>query len=84
MHLFGGTAMINIPGALYSFILSIISFIFLSIMGYYGLLIQTSKVKNFSSKKVNSKFRIYKFLVFSEVLAYTFYPPLSNCANRNL
>lgn len=46
MHLFGGTAMINIPGALYSFILSIIYFIFLSIVGYYGLLIQTSKVKN--------------------------------------
>ncbi|CAF3476500.1 unnamed protein product [Rotaria sordida] len=43
MHLFGGTAMINIPGALYSFILSIINFIFLSIIGYYGLLIDTSK-----------------------------------------
>ncbi|CAF3593816.1 unnamed protein product [Adineta steineri] len=43
MHLFGGTAMINIPGALYSFILSIIYFIFLSIIGYYGLLIDTSK-----------------------------------------
>ncbi len=47
MHLFGGTAMINIPGALYSFILSIISFLFLSIIGYYGLLIDTSKVNNF-------------------------------------
>jgi hypothetical protein len=45
MHLFGGTAMINIPGALYSFILSIISFIFLSVIGYYGLVIETSKVK---------------------------------------
>ncbi|CAF1038558.1 unnamed protein product [Rotaria sp. Silwood1] len=43
MHLFGGTAMINIPGALYSFILSIINFILLSIIGYYGLLIDTSK-----------------------------------------
>ncbi|CAF2415568.1 unnamed protein product [Rotaria sp. Silwood2] len=43
MHLFGGTAMINIPGALYSFILSIINFIILSIIGYYGLLIDTSK-----------------------------------------
>jgi hypothetical protein len=45
MHLFGGTAMINIPGALYSFLLSIIYFIFLSVIGYYGLLIETSKVK---------------------------------------
>lgn len=44
MHLFGGTAMINIPGALYSILLSIINFIFLSIVGYYGLLIHTSKV----------------------------------------
>ncbi|CAF3332288.1 unnamed protein product [Rotaria socialis] len=43
MHLFGGTAMINIPGALHSFLLSIINFIFLSIIGYYGLLIDTSK-----------------------------------------
>ncbi|UJR23518.1 hypothetical protein I4U23_026512 [Adineta vaga] len=43
MHLFGGTAMINIPGALYSFVLSILSWIFLSIIGYYGLVIETSK-----------------------------------------
>jgi hypothetical protein len=43
MHLFGGTAMVNIPGALYSFLLSIINFLFLSIIGYYGLLIETSK-----------------------------------------
>lgn len=44
MHLFGGTAMINIPGALYSFSLSIINWILLSIIGYYGLIIHTSKV----------------------------------------
>ncbi|CAF4204199.1 unnamed protein product [Rotaria magnacalcarata] len=43
MHLFGGTAMVNIPGALHSCLLSIINFIFLSIIGYYGLLIDTSK-----------------------------------------
>lgn len=42
MHLFGGTAMINIPGALYSFSLSIINWILLSIVGYYGLIIHTS------------------------------------------
>ncbi len=46
MHLFGGTAMVNIPGALYSFLLSIINFLLLSIIGYYGLLIEKSKVKN--------------------------------------
>ncbi|CAF0823891.1 unnamed protein product [Adineta ricciae] len=43
MHLFGGTAMINIPGALYSFLLSIVTWICLSIIGYYGLMIETSK-----------------------------------------
>ena len=46
MHLFGGTAMINIPGALYSVILSVANFLFLSIIGYYGLLIDTSKVRS--------------------------------------
>jgi len=45
MHLFGGTAMINIPGALYSFSLSIINWIVLSVIGYYGLIIHTSTVK---------------------------------------
>lgn len=45
MHLFGSTAMVNIPGALYSLSLSIINFLFLSVIGYYGLLIETSKVK---------------------------------------
>lgn len=44
MHLFGGTAMVNIPGALYSFLLSIICFIFLSVIGFFGLSIDTSKV----------------------------------------
>jgi Na+-driven multidrug efflux pump len=47
MHLFGGTAMINIPGALYSAALSLMNFLFLSIVGYYGLLIDTSKVRSF-------------------------------------
>ena len=46
MHLFGGTAMINIPGALYSFLLSIVTWICLSIIGYYGLMIETSKVSH--------------------------------------
>jgi hypothetical protein len=44
MHLFGGTAMINIPGALYSCVLSILTFIALSITGYYGLLLDNPKV----------------------------------------
>lgn len=46
MHFFGGTAMVNIPGALYSFSLSMINFLFLSVIGYYGVIIHTSKVKN--------------------------------------
>jgi hypothetical protein len=50
MHLFGGTAMVNIPGALYSFSLSIINLFLLSIIGYYGLLIHTSKVNNLIMK----------------------------------
>jgi hypothetical protein len=51
MHLFGGTAMVNIPGALYSFSLSIINCLLLSVIGYYGLLIHTSKVKDLMIEK---------------------------------
>ena len=45
MHFFGGTAMINIPGALYSLTTSTMNFALLSTLGYYGLPIDTSKVR---------------------------------------
>ena len=69
MHLFGGTAMVNIPGALYSCSLSIVHFLLLSVIGYYGLLIHTSKVKNFirDQEEFALRFRIgsySEYLVF--------------------
>ena len=58
MHLFGGTAMINIPGAIYSAMLSIGNFLLLSLIGYYGLTIDTAKVsdgQNFPSLRGNRR-----------------------------
>ena len=45
MHFFGGTAMINIPGALYSLSTSTMNFALLSTIGYYGLPTDISKVR---------------------------------------
>jgi hypothetical protein len=37
----------------------------------------------FWSKKVSSKFGVYKFLVFSEILGHNFNPPILNCTDRD-
>ena len=62
MHIFGGTAMISIPGALYSVFVSIVNCLFLSTIGYYGLLIDTSKVSLFNTFEILVKYQIDIYL----------------------
>jgi hypothetical protein len=38
--------------------------------------------KSKGSKKVSSKFEVYKFLVSSEILGHNFNPPILNYTNR--
>lgn len=60
--------MVNIPGALYSFFLSMINFLFLSVIGYYGVIIHTSKVKE--SVKIE---RLKKNFVFFRIICKVFF-----------
>ena len=70
MHLFGGTAMVNIPGALYSFSLSMINFLFLSIIGYYGVIIHTSKVKTSNDNEIMIRERDFLLGSYAEYFIF--------------
>ncbi len=53
------------------------------ILKVVGMDAELNSLSNGGSKKVSSKFGVYKFLVFSEILGHNFNPPILNYTNRD-